>query len=477
MIEDERGEAPRSAYAGALRESSDESSMECSLQSALEGVFGTDAVARQEEARALRIEAQELDDLRCASLRRVRMQYDFRRNGVENSMVAAICGYMNECADAVLDEQRRRLGLLFSLQREKRYEAFRRMSSGELLVKRIGQTIDAAAAKIAADSPERFASCYRAAAGQFAERVAKACAIEVAAPQESEEDAHRVVFPGIAGDLSALGAGVRAEAMGAVDAMFSDALGEHMEHAEDALRRKDERSKLIGELDDLEEKATAAICEVERGAARRAQGRRLPAFEIPAFGGIECERVLAADGLAALLAEVRASYATYTRCVRQGGMFCAFGLDFGNAIEADDAPDAFHVCDREEASENEESPGGSRICPKRCSQPTDADVARVVERMREFNKRPFRGVLDDDPAEFTERFWYGLKGLLLFTDCAVSLDARAWDSFVEQAKLSACEAGVSLACQMSASQVEDFACALDSLGEGSAWKEGVDGRD
>ena len=478
MVDDMRsGVEPGRLNSEPLSEGEGESSLESSLRCALEGVFGIEASAKRNEARVLLSEEQALDDLRVASLRRVRSQYDLRRKAVENAMIGAICGYMGECATSALETERKRAGLIFSLQREKRYEAFRRMGSSELLLKRIGQTIDAAAAKIATDSPERFSSCYKAAAIQFAERAVKACEVDVAAAQESEEGGRSPVFSSAAGDASALGADVRAEALGAVDGLFADTLGEHMEDAEDTLRREGERSKLVNELEILEEKANAAVDAIERDAARRAQGQRMPIFEVPAFGDVECERVLAVDGLEALLAEVRTSYATYARCVRQGGVFCAFGLDFGNTIEADDVPDAFRVCDREEAPEDEEPSAGSRAHAKQSLKPTDADVACVIERMREFNGRPFRGVLDDDPAEFAERFWYGLKGLLLFADCAVSLDARSWDSFIEQVKLSACEAGVSLACQMSASQVEDFACALESLGEDSDRKGDADGRD
>ncbi len=471
MDDDARGGfGPEWAHLEASSKGDDGPSLEDSLRCALEGVFGIDASAKRDEARVLLREEQALDDLRVASLRRVRSGYDVRRKDIENSIVGALCGYMHECAASALEVERKRAGLLFSLQREKRYEAFLRMKSSDLLLKRVGQSIDAAAVKIESDSPGRIASCYGAAANRFRADAEKACGIEVSAPQESDQGAgfgDSSVFDGL---LSEPDAAVQSGAMGAVDALFAEALGARMERVEDVLSREGKRRKLRDELGDLEERAAVAVVEIERDAARRAQGCHLPAFDLPVFGGVKCARVLDAAALRVLVAEVRASYATYARCVSQGGLFCAFGIDFGNTIEPDGMQENSRDLDECLDPEDEEMPGDGRACCSQVPEPTDADVAHVVAHMREFNEKPFRGILDDDPAEFAEQFWYGFKKLLLFADFAVSVDAKGWDAFVAQAKLAACEAGVTLACSMSLEQAEDFSCKLDDLGKVVAGK-------
>lgn len=101
----------------------------------------------------------------------------------------AISEYVRTCETAALDDTRKKMRMITSLRREDRYRAFLAMGSKDELLKRLGQTIDAAEAMIEINSPERFEAYYAAAAGCLVGRVSAMESIKVALADDEQSDA------------------------------------------------------------------------------------------------------------------------------------------------------------------------------------------------------------------------------------------------------------------------------------------------
>ena len=202
-------------------------------------------------------------------------------------------------------------------------------------------------------------------------------------------------------------------------------------------------------------------------AAQGVAGRRMPAFDVPAFGGVRCGRVVDVAQLTELLLQVKASYATYAKSVRQGGLFCAFGSD-GEYGEA--APSAFSAFFRAVCSDPDDDEGDDDDCPEGIPDFVDEeakrggdDIARAIERMKTFNAQRYGGVLDDDPALPAEHFWYGVKKLSSFAEQAIQVDERAWDSYIDRVEYAVCEAAKPLSEAMDDEQLAQLEEALGAL--------------
>lgn len=155
-------------------------------------------------------------------------------------------------------------------------------------------------------------------------------------------------------------------------------------------------------------------------------------------GGVTCVRRVEPEVLEQLAAEVDRSFATFRDVVMDNGLFAAFAPEgsygackgwrgwwdwdgdlyddtpylkgggfTGEGADVQDIPGVF-----------EEDAGG------------DAPV-RAVERMREENKRPYDGFLDDDVAPHVNAFWYGFKKLMVFANGMYQVDMTPLSAYWE----------------------------------------------
>lgn len=437
--------------------------MSDSLSRALDDMFGADACEARERQAAERDRQRAMDSLRAASLRRVRHKYCTRRNVLVQMANDAISEYVRTCETAALDDTRKKMSMITSLRREDRYRAFLAMDSKDELFKRLGQTIDAAEAMIEINSPERFEAYYAAAADCLVERVSAMESIKIAPAGEEQ--------PGVpfANDSTCVdGEDPDDAAVSAIEDVYARCFGEKMQNAFEITGHDERLQKLVGEIEDVEQRAMAEVQELMRSRARQVAGRCVGPIELPTFEGVACERAISLEQLEVLLSEVRASYASYVRCVQQGGLACAFGVGLGSGrqgyvpalrlrqsfsdeYERDDCEfDVSEHFDIPDFYDEDARAGGD-------------DIAETIKRMREFNAQPFRDVLLDDPAEHARRFWYGLKKLLVFAEDAIDVDERKWDAFVDRVEFAGQQAVVGFARQMDAGQAGRFGLDLEEL--------------
>lgn len=233
------------------------------------------------------------------------------------------------------------------------------------------------------------------------------------------------------------------------------------------VERESQQDLVANRIDVAVAAVRACLDERVYQAAQGVAGRRMPAFDVPAFGGVRCVRVVDVAQLTELLLQVKASYATYAKSVRQGGLFCAFGSD-GEYGEA--APSAFSAFFRAVCSDPDEDEGDDDDCPEGIPDFVDEeakrggdDIARAIERMKTFNAQRYGGVLDDDPALPAEHFWYGVKKLSSFAEQAIQVDERAWDSYIDRVEYAVCEAAKPLSEAMDDEQLAQLEEALGAL--------------
>ena len=434
-----------------------------SLARALDSAFGADACDARERQAAERDRQRAMDSLRAASLRRVGRKYRTRRNVLAQMTNDAISEYVRTCETAALDDTRKKMRMITSLRREDRYRAFLAMDSKDELFKRLGQTIDAAEAMIEINSPERFETYYAAAAGCLAERVSAVEGIKIAPADEEQSDAPFDNDP-----TCVDGEDPDDAVASAIEDVYASCFGEKMRNAFEITGHDERRQKLVGEIEDVEQRAMVEVQELMRSCARQVAGRCVGPIELPAFEGVACERAISLEQLEALLLEVRASYASYMRCVQQGGLACAFGVGLGSGRQSYVPILRLHrsLTDDYESDDCEFDVSEHFDIPDFYDEDVHAggdDIAKAIERMRGFNAQPFRDVLVDDPAEHARQFWYGLKNLLVFAEDAIDIDERKWDAFVDRVEFAAQQAVVGFARQMDAGQVGRFGLDLEGL--------------
>lgn len=441
----------------------DAMAMSDSLFRALDGTFGADACDARERQAAERDRQRAMDSLRAASLRRVRRKYRTRRNVLAQMINDAISKYVRTCETAALDDTRKKMRMITSLRREDRYRAFLAMGSKDELLKRLGQTIDAAEAMIEINSPERFEAYYAAAASCLAGRVSAMESIKVALADDEQSDASFANDPTCVDREDPDDAVARA-----IEDVYASCFGEKMRNAFEITGHDERRQKLVGEIEDVERRAMIEVQELMRSRARQIAGHCVGTIELPTFEGVACERAIGLERLEVLLSEVRASYASYVRCVQQGGLACAFGVGLGSGrqgyvpilrlrqslsdvYESDDCGfDVSEHFDIPDFYDEDAHAGGD-------------DIDKAIKRMREFNAQPFRDVLVDDPAEHARQFWYGLKKLLVFAEDAIDIDERKWDAFVDRVEFAAQQAMVVFVRQMDAGQAFQLRRDLEDL--------------
>lgn len=367
-----------------------------------------------------------------------------------------------------LKAARARYGVVGPIQMNRRYAAFLRIEDSKLLLKRLDQTLAFIEAKVRTDQADLVAGAYAAAGSALLRDVQPLSAIAVCEPEANEadaadrerefarEDAYR------SSDLS-----------GAIAASFKSGLGD---------------GGAVGDLNDDEvfnAQIEAAIragkrtrLDALRMCAARAHelvGRKIEPGILPTPPRIACKQTYCTADLVPLLDEVKRAYASYRRFVLDSGMFNAFGSnnrlgkccgyvsDFSDEYEGE-------LLIGEYCGAVPARPSSSAAIPRVIEEADapDGDALDVaLARMRGFNKRVYRGILDDDPIYFADVFWYGLKKLGQFAEGMVKVDEKAWQNYVDNLTRAYAEPAEELATGMDKQQLEGFSKAVKALEKGS----------
>ena len=432
--------------------------LEEALTKAFDSTFGADASFSASLKREGLDEARQRERDAVQALVRVKRRFESHREALELQVQRVLTDYVRQCEEACLRHARKQAGIVWSLQMDRRYEAFRSMDSCDLLLKRIEQTLDTIDAKIASDSCERYEGCFDAAANEMWEKVALVRGVQVAQPQDGEDEKPE------ARDAAALDSA----ASDALAAVFESALGLPEIDARAGAAHADAHDDIERRIDEAVKAAQAFLGDRVRASAKQVAGRCVPTFERPAFEGVRCTRTIDVAQLKELSAQVRASYATYTKCVRQCGLFCAFGDDGKFGKSAPSVWLAFLNSLYSDPDDEQGKAGRIQGIPDFVDEEAKRggdDIARAVERMKGFNAQRYMGALDDDPAAPAERFWYGMKKLSEFAEQAIRVEERAWDTYVDRVEFAVYTAAEPLAKCMNDNQALEFAQAIKALAE------------
>lgn len=399
-------------------------------------------------------------------LKAVVQEVELAERMAHEEVARGISHYVHAVEQRALKAARKRVGVVGPIQMNRRYAAFLRIEDSKLLLKRLDQTLTFIEAKVRTDQADLVAGAYAAAGSALLRDVQPLSAIAVCEPEASEadsadrasarEDAYR------SSDLS-----------GAIAASFKSELGD---------------GGAVGDLNDdevFDAQIEAAVragkrtrLDALRMRAARAHelaGRSIEPKRLPTPPRIACKQTYCTADLVPLLDEVKRAYTSYRRYVLDSGMFNAFGS--ANRL----GECCGYISDFSDEYEGEQRIG--EFCGAVPTRPSSfAAIPRVIEeadasdgdaldvalaRMRGFNKRVYRGILDDDPIYFADVFWYGLKKLDQFAESMVKVDEKAWQNYVDNLARAYAEPAEELATGMDKRQLEGFSKAMKALEKSS----------
>lgn len=370
--------------------------------------------------------------------------------------------YVHTVEQRALKAARKRVGVAGPIQMNKRYAAFLRIEDRKLLLKRLDQTLAFIEAKVRTDQADLVAGAYAAAGSALLRDVQPLSDIAICEPEANEAD--------VADRASAREDAYRSSDLsGAIAASFKSELGDG-----DAVGDLNDDEVFDAQIEAAVRAGKRTRLDALRMRAARAHelaGRSIEPKLLPTPPRIACKQTYCTADLVPMLDEVKRAYASYRRYVLDSGMFNAFGSanhlgeccgytsDFSDEYEGEQRigefcgtvparPSSFAAIPR--VIEEADAPDGDAL-----------DVA--LARMRGFNKRVYRGILDDDPIYFADVFWYGLKKLDQFAEGMVKVDEKAWQNYVDNLARAYAEPAEELATGMDKRQLEGFSKAVKAL--------------
>lgn len=328
-----------------------------------------------------------------------------------------------------------------------RYDAFVQMEDSRELVKRLEQTLVTADKVIARIARVDAKAALANAAATWEQLVAPLADVRVG---ESGAVLAAAVAGPVETDSLRRFADLRAREADAVAAAVEEAFARHTpdDLMDSVARRNHDELETARETEAAVVDATHAVDERRRAMSREVAGSALSAPNVGAIvTSAVVEDVYPPEELARLAAAVRESFAIYRRVVNDQGVFGAFS--------------------REDKDVERGMPDGRAWAMGRSSEmpvdlPTMVEVKgketlpEVIERMEAFNRRPYRGIFDDDFAEHVEAFWYGFGRLMAFCNTAVRVDTGRFFASLAAAQAPVLESAETLGSLMDYEQLADF---------------------
>lgn len=137
-----------------------------------------------------------------------------------------------------------------------------------------------------------------------------------------------------------------------------------------------------------------------------------------------CRLVGSAKETALLLNEVRTSFDTFSRVVRDNGLLAAFSTDTTSGACR---PEYWWIFFSSRTKEDDfgEIPYRVEECP-------DGDtLQQSIERMKGFNKQKYLDFFDDDITQHIDAFWYGFAKLMQNVNGLYHLDMSGFNEYCE----------------------------------------------
>lgn len=339
-----------------------------------------------------------------------------------------------------------------------RYRAFLRMEDRDQLFGRLEQTLDLADRILNLAPKLDVDAAFREAAGTIAARIALRAG-EAPVPL-IEETLVAAEGMGVSGGISTEGGGTSDldrlldRAFAAAPITEDGAVGLLVSESE----FEDEKRSLGDELD-------GAVAAEEARNARQVVGASIDLSGLPSFNGsTTLEFKYSPDELSALSALVRISFETFKRVVQNHGLFAAFAADGAFGGCSYDPWWSMGWLDDWRADLlsglGGEEPDGRDI-PVTFEEDEGGDTpARAIERMKEFNAKPFYGMLDDNFAFHTEAFWYGFRKLMEYINGLCKVNTGDFCEYLEDLNAFVAGGAEQLGLRMSDRQLAEWCGAL-----------------
>ena len=446
---------------------------ERSVGELLDELFGFESVAKRQTALEQYDRGELVRKARSRELLGVLRGVEDAEHAARESAVWAVDGYVRRVEGAALARACKQAGVVGPLQMERRYAAFLRMEDKAELLARLEQTLAFIEVKLQANTADRVRAAYDAAGALVLQGAARLSDVRVAdaVPLDADLLCTQLEQMRCAADATDLAGMITATFESELAATGSQDAGGHVDDVVSDVALERELTNVRGAA----QRARLAAQAYRAERAARIAGSTVEPSGLPEPVCVACEAACDAGLLAELLIQVKKSFETYRRVVADGGLFCAFGtgsphgicrgssyLDYDSRLDEDVLVGEYDGATRHNVRREVTIP---ELVDEASAE--DGDSLEVaVARMREFNGRRYDGVLDEDPARHVNAFWYGLKKLSQYCECAVCVDERAWDCFIDKVQYAYDEPVGRLATQMDDKQVAAFVAAVDALGAG-----------
>ena len=432
-----------------------------------------DGLAINEERRREQEEMRMVAELRSEALEKVKDFLTLERRANRHKVVSAVGTYCSKAREVALDRLKNDKRMPRSINYVERYNALLGMDNRAEVLRRLDQTIAKAELIIDEAGEVDVDSALTEAARAYADAVRLLDGIVVCAAEEQIEDKTKEV------PLSLLTNRIESDEQlhQAIDNAFDKAFDSQTDVEAELLakiaNRNERMDKLKQQVVDamlLAEEEVKATMHVD---AQSVVGNVLTLPTLPEFeGGTVLAAELEVDELRELAVEVRRSFRTFKQVVQDNGLFAAFASEgtFGacNGWRFGYWWDDFLY----DMSEFEgEIPGRSKM--KDIATDVEEDEGgdspkKSVERMREFNKKRYWGMLDDDFDEHVEAFWYGFKKLMEGVNGMYRMNPSTFNQYCNNIAEDAQEATLDVgAGYMDSHQASEFVKEIDKRAK--AW--------
>ena len=428
-----------------------------------------DALAVNDEAREERAAARKTLAAEAAEAKRVAEKRSRALHGVIDSFESERRARRRAAMDAVADYcDKARADVLEPLKKDprmpryinylERYRALMGMDDRSAVLSRLGATLDLADKILDAVGEVDAQEALTEAADDYARKVALLDGIQVADADRMSEDGQREALrPPVA---AAPGS---SEVAAAIEAAFAGAMGglsaieaEKFEEIEAAKARE---KAIDDQLEAAEEAVAKAVEAIMRSRAESVAGAVL---EVPHPADFDGEIVVKTTEdvgrVRELSAEVRKSFDTFAKVVGDNGLFAAFASE-GSYGACSGTRFSWWWDDIIEEEYHGDKPGIEVYddIPTGVEEDEGGDALETsIERMREFNKQEYWGLLDDDFSRHVDAFWYGFKKLMENVNGLFELDSRAFGAYCDQVSRAAQNAAGELGERMDDSQLKAF---------------------
>ena len=426
------------------------------------GMAFADGLAKNEDRRREQEGARLVAELRSVVLGEVKEVLTGERRANREKVVSAVGTYCSKARADALDKLKDDKRMPRSINYLERYNALLGMENRSEVLRRLDQTIGKAELIIDEAGEVDVDSALTEAAHAYADVVRKLDGIVVSAAEEQVEDRTKKLPKTLLTEKLESDESLNRVIDDAFDMAFDATTDAETEQLTQVVDRNQRMETLKEQILKAALSAEEAVKGAMRADAESVAGNVLALPEIPEFEGSSVlSAELAVEELRELAAEVRKSFRTFKQVVQDNGLFAAFASEgtFGacNGWRFGYWFDDFLY----DMSEYEGAiPGRNKVAGIATDVEEDEggdSLKKSIERMRDFNKKRYWGMLDDEFDEHVDAFWYGFKKLMEGVNGLYRMNPSAFNeycnSIAEDAKQATLDVG---AGYMDSHQASEF---------------------